>query len=359
MSEAEQKERFLRLVQQGEYYVRHATTCSPREVKLWQGACVRWLTQNLPKTGHSIKIPLVSPPRDSESKFAKGISRPEVNGVRQLRDAMYKGGELLLLLPEQQEPADAPFPGNLHKALSTRFSNKTIAQLCRALSAVVRTHAQLERLFLEHDLSYGDFIGGIDPRCNALVTGLRQRSDADDALTTLIEYVLERSGPDFGPTERLLRALRLDELEWRDGKLVPTPEPAGLAAQLSQLELDLRELGLNVASEHYRQAYESFVAGNSEAANGQIRSFMEDLLIELGKRQTTKTRSDATAALQDLRDARFFNDSEWQMFRAFWHGIQDRGPHHGLSNEQEALFRLHVATSIARYTVHKFHAPSA
>ena len=69
-----------------------------------------------------------------------------------------------------------------------------------------------------------------------------------------------------------------------------TPQPAALAQEWSQLERDLQALTLNVAAEHYRQAHESFAASNWEAANGQIRSFMEDLLIELGKRETSKTR---------------------------------------------------------------------
>lgn len=110
---------------------------------------------------------------------------------------------------------------------------------------------------------------------------------------------------------------------------------------------------LNVAAEHYRQVLESFTASNWEAANGQIRSFMENLLIELGKQETSKGRSDPSAALQDLRDQGFIDNPEWQMVRGFWQSIQDNGPHHGLSYEQEALFRLHVATSIARYMIHR------
>ena len=122
---------------------------------------------------------------------------------------------------------------------------------------------------------------------------------------------------------------------------------------MSQLERDLQELGLNVASEHYRQAHESFVAGNWEAANGQIRSFAEDLFIELGTRQTSIPRSNPDAALQDLRNSGFFDDPEWQTARGFWQSIQNNGPHRGLSDEQEALYRLHVATAIARYSIHK------
>lgn len=234
-----------------------------------------------------------------------------------------------------------------------KYSDKTIAELCRALGAAVSTHSELERLFLEYGLRYDQFEGGLHPRSNALVTALRKRDDGD-SLTRLLKYVLERKGTGFEPSDRLLQSLRVDGFEWCNGKLVPTtPDPAALAPQISQFERDLQDMGIGIAAEHYRQAHESFVASNWEAANGQIRSFMEDFLIELGKRETSKVRSDASAALQDLRSKNFLDDPEFQMFKGFWQGIQDRGPHRGLSHEQEALFRLHVATSIARYTIHK------
>jgi hypothetical protein len=238
-----------------------------------------------------------------------------------------------------------------------KYSNKTIAELCRTLGAVVHTHAELELLFLELGLPYDQFGGGIQPRSNALVRTLWEQSDADDALTRVVQYALERSHRAEAPASRLCQALRIDGFEWHDDKLVPTtPQPAALADELSQLEHDLQDLMLTVAAAHYRQAHESFTASNWEAANGQTRSFMEDLLIELGKRETTKTRSDPSAALQDLRDHGFIDHPEWQMFRGFWQVIQDNGPHHGLSHEQEALFRLHTATSIARYLIHKAQA---
>jgi len=238
------------------------------------------------------------------------------------------------------------------------YSNKTIAELCRTLGAAVSTHAEMDSLLLEHGLSEHDRGGGLRPRSNALVNAALRLDppNAEIILTALIEYVLERGLSDY-ITERLVHALRVDGYEWRDGRLVPTtPEPAALAAELSALEQDLQELDLNVAATHYRQAHESFVAGNWEAANGQTRSFMENLLIELGRSQTSNTRTDAAAALQDLRDAGFFDNAEWQMLKGFWQSIQDNGPHHGLSHEQEALFRLHVATSVARYSIHKLRS---
>jgi len=240
-----------------------------------------------------------------------------------------------------------------------RFSNKTIAELCRALGNVVNSHAEMDLLFLEHDLSSQDCAGGLQARLMALVNAARRldRPADERVLTALAQYALERGNPNSAPIERLAHALSADGLEWREGRLVPTtPGPAALATELSMLEQDLQELGLNVAAKHYRQAHESFVAGNWEAANAQIRPFMENLLIELSRRQTSNTRGNAAVALQDLRDAGFFDQAEWQMLKGFWQGIQDNGPHHGLSHEQEALFRLHVATSVARYSIHKLRA---
>ena len=242
-----------------------------------------------------------------------------------------------------------------------KYSNKTIAELCRVLGDAVSTHAEMDLLSLEHGLSAHNLSGGLQPRSNALVNAARQLDlpEAERILTALIEYVLKCDRPGWASPEKLIRVLRLDGFDRCDGALVPrTPGPAELAAELSALELDLHELGFNVASAHYRQAHESFVAGNWEIANGQIRSLIENFLIELGRRQTSKDRIAPAAALQDLRHCSFFDDPEWQMLRGFWQSIQDNGPHHGLSNEQEALFRLHVATSVGRYAVHKTRASS-
>lgn len=212
-----------------------------------------------------------------------------------------------------------------------KYSNRTIAELCRALGAVISTNAELESLFMEFGLSYNQVDGGIQPHSNALVRALSQQSEADDALTRVVEYILQhhrpdRAAPDQIAIDRLLQSLHLDGFEWHKEQLVPTtPHPAALANELSQLEHDLDSLMLNVAAKHYRQAHESFTASNWEAANGQIRSFMENLLIEIGKRETTRARHDPSAALQDLRDKGFIDSPEWQMFRSFWQGIQDRG----------------------------------
>ena len=55
-----------------------------------------------------------------------------------------------------------------------KYSNKTVAELCRVLGAVVNTNAERNNLFLEFGLSYNQFAGGIQPHSNALVSTLCQ-----------------------------------------------------------------------------------------------------------------------------------------------------------------------------------------
>jgi hypothetical protein len=77
-----------------------------------------------------------------------------------------------------------------------------------------------------------------------------------------------------------LTSLQIDGFHFSNGVIMPTtPEPASLGPILSQLERDLLECKLKVASKHYSQACENLAAGNFEAANGQIRSFIENLFV--------------------------------------------------------------------------------
>jgi hypothetical protein len=246
-----------------------------------------------------------------------------------------------------------------------RFGNKTLAELSRSLAAAVQTNAEMDNLYLEHSIDDRGISGGIEPHSNALVRAVAQLDSPNNerVVAELIRYVLEKAdngmirGIGLQRIERLRHSLNADGFEWRDGNLVPvTPESISLANELSALERNFEELGLNVALTHYRQAHESFVAGNWEAANGQTRSFLENLFIELNKRITARDRDSAGTSLQDLRDNGFIDPAEFQMIKGFWDSIQDNGPHHGLSDEQEALFRLHVATSIARYLIHRLRS---
>jgi hypothetical protein len=243
-----------------------------------------------------------------------------------------------------------------------RFSRRTLGALARVLDRLF-SHQGLDLLFFEFSLDDSD-PKTHDPNASknsrlvAFLRALEHRcleSGNDDQILELLETSI-RDHPQAWPEERnsLKAALKLDGFEWANDKLLATtPEPAALAPQVSALEAALRDRGFSVANSHYGQAVDNFTSGNWESANAQVRPFLENLFIALCKIQCGKEFSDANAALQHLKDKGNLDLGEWNNFRHFWNDIQDNGPHHGLSAEHEALYRLHVATATARYLLDK------
>jgi hypothetical protein len=178
--------------------------------------------------------------------------------------------------------------------------------------------------------------------------------DSDKTIIEIIEKVL--STPPYRATEtkkteaQLIAALRLDGFDFSNGNIIPTtPAPVQLAPEISWLESELENSTFYVALKHYHQALDSFISGNFEAGNGQIRSFIENLYIEMTKVATSKEFRDPSGALQHLKNKGLINEAQYNYLRYFWSEIQDKGPHHGLTHEEEALFRIHVATATSRY----------
>ena len=234
------------------------------------------------------------------------------------------------------------------------ISRRTLAALAEAIDLRI-TQAVMDGLVFEFNAEESDTGGSVKKRAVAFVRHLTEHIDEKGILDAVIDLVPRLHVTNDHPiTARLLETLRLDGYEVVGNNLIPTtPEPAALGPQVSMLEHDMDNRGLLTAVSHYRQAVENFVSGNWEAANGQVRSFFENLTISLNTTATGKSRNEPLAALQDLRQASLIDDAEWNQLRGFWSGIQDNGPHHGLSSNEEALFRLHAATALSRYLLAK------
>ena len=69
---------------------------------------------------------------------------------------------------------------------------------------------------------------------------------------------------------------------------------------------------------------------------------------ELRAKMSPDSRARAETMKRQLLDG-----EEFGMFRALWHGTQDNGPHAGLTDAEEARFRMHSATAAGRYLVKK------
>ncbi len=216
------------------------------------------------------------------------------------------------------------------------------------------THAGLDALFFEFGLERHDRDGNKLARSTTLLKAIERVDDADGIVIGIVERLFANDYyRDNSPS--LHEALRLDGFVLQSGHLVPS-EPAlvALAPETSALEEALQAQQLDVAFQHYRQAVNNFTNEQLEACNGQLRSFLEALCIDLGRRLTNHNVDNALAALQRLHNEEHLDQSEYNMFRYFWGGIQDKGPHAGLTTHDEALYRLHVGTAIGRYLVKKF-----
>lgn len=226
------------------------------------------------------------------------------------------------------------------------------------------SHGSLQKLFFEYEIESSDprshrENATKDERITALLRALEKKCESagtDNLILELTEKFLRKDSVGWRTEHAaLVTALKLDGFDFVGEKLVATtPGVVALAPQISGLESELEDKGFEVAVTHYRQAVDNFTKGNWEAANSQTRSFLEDLFIVLCEQRCGKKFSDPNGALDHLRNKGHIDEGEWSMFRAFWKGIQDKGSHHGLSAEHEALYRLHVATATARYLLEKF-----
>lgn len=128
--------------------------------------------------------------------------------------------------------------------------------------------------------------------------------------------------------------------------------PVPLAPAISALEAELELRGYTVALRHYGIAIRNFTNHDLEGANGQLRSFLENLFVQLARDHVGYTGDEPVAALQQLQNRGKLLDGELNLLRGLWTLSQDRGAHQGLTTAEEALFRLQTTTSAARFLLH-------
>ena len=225
-------------------------------------------------------------------------------------------------------------------------------------------HSEISTWFLEFGVDASDPLKpnmlnkpNREVRCLALVKAVyAQSKDPDSAILELAQKL----GPYHWENGGLSPAMKLDGYEFSKEKGALIPASAGaadLSSAMTALEKELESRGFTTAGTHYHQAVENYGDGHHESCNGQLRSFFEALIQGLYEQKTGKVEKDPEAALQKLRSAGVIDGSEHGFAKSLWNGIQDNGPHAGLTSEQEATFRLHAASAVAVYLLHKLPKP--
>jgi hypothetical protein len=104
-----------------------------------------------------------------------------------------------------------------------------------------------------------------------------------------------------------------------------------------------------VAAGHYRQALEGYATGRWASANGQLRNLVEALLPLAAELVSGNKPTTAQAALDALRSAKMLVKGEYGLAKGLWEVCQPRGAHPGLSDAEEARFRLLSVTAYVRF----------
>jgi hypothetical protein len=244
------------------------------------------------------------------------------------------------------------------------LSPPSIGALIKAL-AEGNTHTELGTLFMSLGIAQWDREGdGInkEKRVQGILKGLQAAHSeaASKAAMELARHALVEgaggSGPWDSPPARwcqpLIHALAADgfEFDQERGELVPAVAEVSISEERSMLEETLRTRRWDDAAAHYRQCADGVSARNWESANGQGRSFLEDLIprvaTEMGGK---KSPGEPQAALQFLQDKRLLLEGEFNFARGLWEMCNSRGSHAGRSDAEEARFRFLAISAYGRF----------
>lgn len=257
------------------------------------------------------------------------------------------------------------------------FSPPTIVELINAF--MFNTHAALEQVAMRFGLIGTLGGGGVVPRETRLMQHIVENPDlvgpgGGPLVLELAEYLFQQTcseDADSPPEERfpvLVNALRQDGYVIADLRLIAElPDEVPLPEIRDELTRLLETEGFDTARGHFQQAIAAHARGDWAAANGQLRSFVEDMfdqiagILSQGAADALPTSHARREWLATCNPPFFLTDlNEWDLqdhrgfTEGFWRRLHPAGAHPGLSDEADATFRLHLVILIAQHYMVRF-----
>ena len=235
------------------------------------------------------------------------------------------------------------------------FDRRAYIKFARTIENTLR-HSEIDQLAKLYELENNIEGGNKTDKSTSLVQIVESRVDSvshDLDLKNFIEdyfsYLSEYKISNNQYVEELINLLESYGYSVKDGKILEiNPEPISVVEELSEIENNLDNLGFSIALNHFQQAIDNYSNSNYESCNSQIRSFLEDFFIQFTKVKTDDDFTDPNSALQHLKNNEIIDPNEWNLARSLYSMCCTNGSHRGLSNKEEALFRLHFSTSLTQ-----------
>jgi len=245
------------------------------------------------------------------------------------------------------------------------YSSKTLARLADAIDSGY-TDSKMGLLFLDAQVDQWapDNAKNKLDRAMQLLVEMRtvNTTQSADGFRELARLVLARGKPpsaSFSPPEaapwypQLRDALAADgwDFDEQTDKLVPIVPAVSMSAEFSALEQALNARGFGTAAGHYSQAVDAFGDGKWASANGQLRACFEETVTQLGAVPPSSHGGRIQKAFDNLGLAGKLKPDEDEFGKRLWKQLHPNGAHPGLSDEDEARFRLLTLTGYLRYLV--------
>jgi hypothetical protein len=166
------------------------------------------------------------------------------------------------------------------------------------------------------------------------------------------DYYYDKENGQFTTSPRLKNLFLLDGYVIQNDKLVRNIDTVVEEVELrDKLTLLLDRYSFTTAKGHYEQAISSFTRGDWAACNAQLRTYVESLFNDIAKKLTGNdydSSNNARQALAHDTSKVFYPEyNEWLeggkgYIQGFWNRLHTQGSHPGLSNAEDANFRLGI-----------------
>ncbi|HEY9470010.1 MAG TPA: hypothetical protein VIQ76_10400 [Propionibacteriaceae bacterium] len=141
---------------------------------------------------------------------------------------------------------------------------------------------------------------------------------------------------------------------------VADPAPVPLETQITALEAALEDRGYTLPLRHYRQAIDGLRNHKHESSNGDLRTTLEALVVQLAKDHTgfigQGRANEGYIAIEHMviKTKALPERDGGRMLQGLWSMIHTNGSHPGQSTADEARIRMQLVTATARFLLNHF-----